>query len=200
MHIILLADDSKMMSTLEDKLLSQTELNKLVNWANTWLMELNLDKCKLLHFGKHSPASNLTMLNRATEERVALEISSSERDLGIQVSNDLKWKTQCAHAASKGNRVLGMLSRAFVCKDAVMWRTLYTALVRPHLEFAAPVLNPDFGGDLLAIEKVQRRATCIIRSLRKLLYDDRCNALSITDLCTRRARGDLIQVYKIRAR
>ena len=130
--LLVYSDVSKLMSTLDSpdcEVLTQSELDKLVKWANTWLIELKLDKCKVMHFGNHSPAPMLTMLNTVTDERVPLALSSCERDLGIQVSNDPKWKTQCAHAASRSNRVLGMLNRTFVSKDVVLWKLLYTSLV-----------------------------------------------------------------------
>ena len=56
-HILLYADDSKLISALNDSIdahLTQSELDKLVNWTNTWLMESNLDKWKVMHFGTRS--------------------------------------------------------------------------------------------------------------------------------------------------
>jgi hypothetical protein len=52
-------------------------------------------------------------------------------------------------------------------------------------------------GDILKIEKVQRRATKSIKSLRKLGYTERLKRLDLTTLEVRRQRGDLIQVYKM---
>lgn len=44
---------------------------------------------------------------------------------------------------------------------------------------------------------MQRRATKLIPELRNLDYSQRLTALNLTDLRTRRLRGDLIQMYKL---
>jgi len=43
---------------------------------------------------------------------------------------------------------------------------LYKSLVRPHLEYANSVWSPYKKGDVEAIEKVQRRATKLLISLK----------------------------------
>ena len=37
---------------LEDSLIMQDEINKVVAWINTWLMRLNKSKFKIMHIGK----------------------------------------------------------------------------------------------------------------------------------------------------
>ena len=48
-----------------------------------------------------------------------------------------------------------------------------------------------------AIEKVQRRATKLLKETKKLSYDARLKMLDLPTLKYRRFRGDMIQVYKI---
>ena len=51
--------------------------------------------------------------------------------------------------------------------------------------------------DINGLEKVQRRATKLIHTLRWKPYDERCRNLGIQRLVDRRIRGDLIQLFKL---
>ena len=129
--------------------------------------------------------------------RVPLEESSCERDLGVHISSDLRWKIHIDMIASKANRVLGMLVKTFTSRDTYLWKLLYVSLVRPHLEFASSVWNPYLKGDIDTLEKIQMRASKIPLELRKLPYEKRLEIWKLTTLEERRIRGDLIQMYKV---
>ena len=61
--------------------------------------------------------------------------SEVERDLGIWVSNDLKWETQCKKAAVQAMSVLSMIRRTFPFVDVDGFKLLYNVCIRLHLEF-----------------------------------------------------------------
>ena len=54
-----------------------------------------------------------------------------------------------------------------------------------------------FKGDIRSIEKVQKRGTKLILSIRDLTYEYRLHELKLPSLCHRRKRGDMIYTYKI---
>ena len=89
-------------------------------------------------------------------ERKLIEKTECEKDQGVLIRSDLKWEDQVRYAASKANRVLGMLKKTFMCRDSDLWKKLYISLVRPHLEYAVQVWNPYLAKDIELIEKVQR--------------------------------------------
>ena len=150
-----------------------------------------------MHFGGSSETHTDYMIDDlSTGMRVPLELSTCERDLGVHISSDLRWRTHVELIASKANKVLGMLVKTFTSRDSDLWKLLYTSLVRPHLEFASPVWNPYQSGDIELLERVQRRATRIPYSLRNQTYEERLKIWNLTSLETRRTRGDLIQMYK----
>jgi len=47
------------------------------------------------------------------------------------------------------------------------------------------------------LEKVQKRATKLVSSLKKLSYSERLKCLKLPTLTYRRHRGDMIEVYTI---
>ena len=57
------------------------------------------------------------------------------RDLGVNMSTDLKVESQCNEACLKANRMLGLIKRTFVVKTPEVMLNLYKTLVRPHLEY-----------------------------------------------------------------
>ena len=56
---------------------------------------------------------------------------------------------------------------------------LYKAIVRPHLEYANSVWCPYKKGDIAGIEKVQKRDTKLVISLKHLSYIERLRQLKL---------------------
>ena len=51
--------------------------------------------------------------------------------------------------------------------------------------------------DIEVLEKVQRRATKLVKSIKHLSYEERLKRLRLTKLSARRVRADMIEFYKI---
>ena len=94
------ADDTKLLAKIrKDKELEdinelQNDIDKITTWTNTWLMRLNIEKCKIMHVGKKNIQHNYSMIKYDNEDRLVLKKTQTEKDLGILFSNDLKSTAQ----------------------------------------------------------------------------------------------------------
>ena len=112
----------------------QKDIDRLASWSHKWSMHFNIDKCKIMHFGKHNSAYKYKMEN-ADGSLSELVASNEEKDVGIILTNKLKRDVQVKTATAKANKMLGMVANSFNKLDDKILKTLYCAFVRPQLEF-----------------------------------------------------------------
>ena len=188
------ADDTKIsknVSTHEDALKLQEDLEKLEDWTDIWKLTFNAEKCKIIHFGSKNKHYDYLMKGQQ------LKKVETEKDLGAIVSYDLKVGPNIVHHVAKANKMVGLIRRTFSFLNKDMFLALYKAYIRPHLEYCQQAFYPHLEKDIALLEGVQRRATKLVQSIEDLPYPERLKELDLYTLEQRRNRGDMITVFKI---
>ena len=168
----------------------QSDLDRLVKWAETWQMKINFSKCKVMRMGREG---RRTVYGMAGQE---MSQTTTERDLGVIVNSKLSAADQVKEARKKALRMLGAINRNVSYKSPEVIVKLYCAYVRPHLEYCIQAWSPTYEKDCWLLERVQKRATKMVNNLSNLEYEERLRKLDMFSLKYRRFRGDLIEVFK----
>ena len=182
----------------EDRCEMQEDVDSLVSWSDTWQMEFNATKCKVMHAGSRNPNFSYTMRGHAPAGTV-LEPSKVEKDLGVLIHASLKPSEQCAAAAKKANSLLGQMARSFTYRHKDTWLHLYRMYVRHHLEYCVQAWAPWTDADAAVLERVQQRAVRMTSGLRGKTYEETLREGKMLSLAERRVRGDMLETWKVLA-
>ncbi|KAK4811273.1 hypothetical protein QYF61_023325 [Mycteria americana] len=170
----------------------QRDLDRLEKWADRNLMKFSNDKYKVLHLGRNNPMHQYLL--------GADQLESSLAEKVLQRRPTASWAA---------------LGEALPADREVIF-PIYSALVRPHLEycvhFRAPQYNRDIVADGVSVhftrdkgrgrgkhtvtdmdiwERVQRKATKMIEGLEHLSYEERLRQLGLFSLEKRMLKGIL---------
>ena len=84
---------------------------------------------------------------------------TEQKDLGVILDANLKLDEHASTKIIKVNAMVNLTRRSLSYLDGPLFRKLFVALERPHLEYDKVILAPYLKNYINALENVQRRAT-----------------------------------------
>ena len=105
---LLFADDTKIfrqISTKNDALRLQDDIDSLTRWSEKWLLKFNTDKCHVLSLGHFE---NIRYTHRYSLYGEELEHVFNEKDLGVMIDMELAFEDHISAKIKKANGIMGL--------------------------------------------------------------------------------------------
>ena len=129
---------------------------------------------------------------------VPLERVEIFKYLGVLLKSNLSWSDHIAMVCSKARKLLGLLYRQFYNHATPSTiKQLYLSLIRPHLEYAAPLWDPHLQKDVDALEGVQKFAMKLITRKWDQGYAQLMQIVDLPSLQDRRLHLKLQHMFRI---
>ena len=172
-------DNASDLNTLSENI--NTELNNIQEWLNINKLSLNVKKTKFMIFHYYQRNINNLIPNlKINGEQI--EQVSDFNFLGLTIDQNLNWNSHIQKISHKVARSLGVLNRPKRFLPAGILRTMYNALVLPHLQYS--ILSWGFKNNRL--NKLQKRAIRIITNSKYNAHTEpllkRLNLLKLDDI------------------
>ena len=195
----LYADDMllyKPVKSIEDIHHLQMDIDCISEWVSCNKLTLNPTKCKTMVISRKrnsvQPYAQFVLNGRPLEQVETFKY------LGILLSSDLSWSAHIESICTKARKLIGLLYRRFYGNiDDHSLLELYSVLVRPHLEYAAPVWDPHLTKYTNKLESVQKFALKMCLKQWDLGYQDLLDLSQLPTLENRRLYLKLCTLYKI---
>ncbi|XP_069160233.1 uncharacterized protein [Procambarus clarkii] len=155
-YMSMLADDAKLMRrvlTDEECRILQEDLNKLQRWSEKWLLEFNTNKCKVkeIGVGDRRPKGQYTIKGNYGS------VTNQERDLEVDVAPNLTPEAHINMITTAAYSTLAKVRTSLRKLSKEAFTALYTAYVRPVLEYAATSWSPHLKKHIGKLEKVKKK-------------------------------------------
>ena len=112
--------------------------------------------------------------------------TSSMKDLGVIIDCKLKFQDHIKQKNKQGLQYVRHSQKKFQRNGRRKFYFVIQSILRCHLEYAESVWNPHYMYLIDDMEKVQKRATKILRQCRRLNYRQRRKCLNLPTLAFRR--------------
>ena len=91
-------------------------------------------------------------------DNCTLNVSDQYTHLGVIICKSLSWSPHISDIVTKASRALNFIKHNLSKCLSQVKESVYLTMVRPQLEYASDVWDPHYVGDIMELEKVQRRA------------------------------------------
>ena len=175
----------------------QENLTSLGQWEANWQMKFSVAKCHSMRVTRHQHHKQI--LFEYSLHNQTLENVQTVKYLGITIADNMDWGQHISDISSKATKALSFLCRYLAFTPKSTKEVANKTLVRPKLEYAAPIWTTYSKLQINQVEKGQRtvaRWTCRkwrnTSSVSKILDE-----LEWPSLKAHRDQSSLLRFHKI---
>lgn len=166
------ADDSAIWKTAKSKkalvTLTQTILNNIKTWADTWGFKVSADKTESVLFN-HPVLPDDTLPKLKLGDKT-INYKREAKFLGMTLDNQLTWKSHITALVNKCKKDLNLmryLSGTKYGADKLTLTKIYNALIRSKLDYGSQAYNTASKHQLDRLDRIQSAALRIITGAYK---------------------------------
>ena len=161
MKFSLFADDTVVLQSHKNIIdlmsIVNNELKMLNDWFKCNKLFLNFKKTKYVMF--HSKRKKLPLnINPIKIEDTVIDRTESINFLGVLIHESLDWKYHISNISSKISRSVGVLSKIKSYLPRNVLRTIYNAIVLPHLNYCNEIWGKTYKVHIDKLYILQKRA------------------------------------------
>ena len=175
----------------EDYLKLQYDLNELCTWAERWCLNINYDKCKVIHFGHANKAVNYKLND------TLIKSSNNKKLLGVVIDSNFSFKEHIHAYVKKGYGISYLISSNLRNLQCYAQVNLHKCYVRPTLEYNSFIFLPHNIFLIDVLGNVQRYFTKHLPGLCNFDYVERLKIYKLESLELRKIKCDVIMLFKI---
>lgn len=100
-------------------------------WTEKWMLYFHPEKSKYMRIGRSD-----TEVHEDYSLRYVIPKSIPEKDIRVFIDNNLLFSQLLSNKIDMANKLLGLIRRTFIPLGADIFKGIYAAIIKPHLEFA----------------------------------------------------------------
>ena len=192
------ADDTRIgmsITSEEDVLQLQEDLNKVYLWAQQNNMSFNENKFELLRYGLNHQIKTDTKYYGPDGSKIPEK--THVKDLGVQMSNTATFSEHINKVCEKARDMCSWILRTFRSRSPTLMTTTWKSLVQPILDYCSQLWCPTQPGQIKQIEEIQKCFTRKIKAVNQVDYWKRLKSLRMYSQERRRERYRILYLWKI---
>ncbi len=192
------ADDTRLgkeISTPQDAIQLQQDLEKVYQWAIENNMEFNDSKFELLRYGQNSELQQSTTYTSNTNNPIASK--SSTKDLGVTMSASAEFKDHIDSITDTVKDLTAWILRSFKTRSKSVMLQLWKSIVIPRLDYCSQLWNPSKAYLIKQLEELQKNFVRRINGFSNMDYHSALKKLKLYSLQRRRERYQIIYLWSI---